>query len=456
MQPSHPKSHAPHSIEQRVAALRQLDQFSHIAGSELRILAEHAVLRMFEPRTLVIVERAAAHTFFLLFTGHAEQSMRAANGDSITLAFPGRGAVFGEGGLFGQRQRRTAVRSQTRVSVLQWSYDALQAQKDQLPQTFHLLQAIYREHLLYTTLAQVPQLAFLDAADRAAIAQQVHEHRFERGADIVRAGTDRSGVYIIAEGQVRAIYADQTVAVLNPGAVFGEMSFVDDAPHEATICALTPVHVLEIPGLAFEQLLTEHAQVMQQLRMLADERRASDRSPQHIAITKRLLDTGIARGNTVLVKQVDQCDPGCKRCEEACSDRFEVPRLHFGGTTIGAWETPDLCRHCQWGAECAEACPEDAFSITEQGHLIITDRCTGCGACITACPYDAINQVPTYPAPHGLLDQLRFALHPPAATGFKANKCDACHGYNDHACVSACPTGALRWIPIEELYRATK
>jgi Fe-S-cluster-containing hydrogenase component 2 len=33
----------------------------------------------------------------------------------------------------------------------------------------------------------------------------------------------------------------------------------------------------------------------------------------------------------------------------------------------------------------------------------------------------------------------------------RANKCDLCHGYDDLACVSACPTGALQLMPVEEL-----
>jgi Fe-S-cluster-containing hydrogenase component 2 len=34
----------------------------------------------------------------------------------------------------------------------------------------------------------------------------------------------------------------------------------------------------------------------------------------------------------------------------------------------------------------------------------------------------------------------------------RANKCDLCHGYNDLACVSACPTGALRLVSVEEVF----
>jgi Fe-S-cluster-containing hydrogenase component 2 len=33
----------------------------------------------------------------------------------------------------------------------------------------------------------------------------------------------------------------------------------------------------------------------------------------------------------------------------------------------------------------------------------------------------------------------------------RANKCDLCHGYEDMVCISACPTGALRYVPVEEI-----
>ncbi len=40
----------------------------------------------------------------------------------------------------------------------------------------------------------------------------------------------------------------------------------------------------------------------------------------------------------------------------------------------------------------------------------------------------------------------------PLNTEPRANKCDLCHSHNDMACLSACPTGSLRLIPVEELF----
>ena len=83
---------------------------------------------------------------------------------------------------------------------------------------------------------------------------------------------------------------------------------------------------------------------------------------------------------------------------------------------------------------------------------MITDKCTGCGECITACPYDAVNQVPIYPPATNPMQWLMRHTGRTQPERTIANKCDACSGYHDFACVDACPTGALQWIPVEQLF----
>jgi Fe-S-cluster-containing hydrogenase component 2 len=69
-----------------------------------------------------------------------------------------------------------------------------------------------------------------------------------------------------------------------------------------------------------------------------------------------------------------------------------------------------------------EACPEGAISREpEIGHLIVDyARCTGCQACIEACPLDAMFWNPI---------------------SERAIKCELCDG--DPQCVQACAAGAL-------------
>jgi CRP-like cAMP-binding protein/Fe-S-cluster-containing hydrogenase component 2 len=436
----------------RIAELQQLDAISQLPHAELAVLAQFAVLRAFEPHGTIFAERTIARTAYIVLHGAVEQSMRDSDGSEVMISLLGRGDVFGEGGLFGVRYRRTTVRATTRSYVLQWAYADLQAHSPQLPQFFAALRTRFRERLLQTTLARVPLLAPLTPLERLDIAEQLDDQRVERETEILTVGGTSAGLYIIAEGQARVIHNGYPVAVIEPGDVFGEMSLLDNQPHEATIVAWTPVHLLLLPRPTFEYLLDRHPDLARGLRALADQRRKGDRTPAHIATTERLIETGIARGRMVLARETERCPPECKRCEDACADRFVVPRLRMNGEVFGDLQAVDSCHHCRWGAECVEACPEDAFRLTNEGHLVVTERCTGCGACVDACPYDAVSQVPIYPPATNPLTWLLQRTGRQQPTTFRANKCDACTDHDDYACVTACPTGALQWIPVEELY----
>lgn len=440
------------NIANRIAVLQQLDSMRDLPLSELEILAELATIRAFEPRDSISSEHSVARALFLILSGNVEQSMSDRDRPEITLALLGPGDLFGEGGLFGLRYRRTTVRATTRTYVLQFRYADLQARRGELAQFFGSLRLRFRERLLQTTLARVPLLATLTPLERLSLAQQLDDRRVERGNEIIAVGGRSDGLYIIAEGQASVIHNNHPLAVIEPGDVFGEMSLLDDAPHEATIVALTPVHLLILPRSTFEQLLKQRSDVAHGLHDLAETRRRADRTPEHITTTARLIETGIVRGQMALARETALCAPDCHRCVDACGERFTVPRLRFSDVTFGDLETADTCRHCRWGAECVEACPEDAFRLDQDGHLIVTDRCTGCGACVPACPYDAINQVPVYAAEARPWTWFTRRLGRQEPIMLRANKCDACNGYDDYACISACPTGALQWVPVEALY----
>jgi len=91
------------------------------------------------------------------------------------------------------------------------------------------------------------------------------------------------------------------------------------------------------------------------------------------------------------------------------------------------------CNHCE-DPGCMAVCPTGAMHRDKDGLVVHDDaRCIGCGRCVNACPYGAasLNKV----------------------TGY-AQKCDACRSLREAgrepACVTACPTRALRFGDIDE------
>lgn len=85
-----------------------------------------------------------------------------------------------------------------------------------------------------------------------------------------------------------------------------------------------------------------------------------------------------------------------------------------------------MCLHCEEPL-CKEACPVSAIDIQNGWVVIDSQKCIGCGACVSACPYRAI--------------------HRESYEGAKAVKCDGCMGaYSEKPrCAEACPTGALEY-----------
>ena len=119
---------------------------------------------------------------------------------------------------------------------------------------------------------------------------------------------------------------------------------------------------------------------------------------------------------------------GCKTCEVACKQENRAA----GGiklisvTEDGPRRVDDklefvfqvnLCRHCD-DPPCADVCPEEAICKRDDGIVVMDyDLCTGCQACIDACPYDAIS----YDHDQNI-----------------ASKCNLCHHRIDQGLIPAC------------------
>lgn len=114
----------------------------------------------------------------------------------------------------------------------------------------------------------------------------------------------------------------------------------------------------------------------------------------------------------------------CGSCRGACRRRRGIARLkrpRHGHPVV----FPEICRRCKYPA-CVEACISSALSRdSATGDLEFNAaKCVACWSCIMACPYAAVRR------------DLRWRA--------ASVRCDRCGEYLRMACVSACPTGAMR------------
>jgi Fe-S-cluster-containing dehydrogenase component len=123
---------------------------------------------------------------------------------------------------------------------------------------------------------------------------------------------------------------------------------------------------------------------------------------------------------------------GCKACVLACNAENKVPHGFSRDWIVEEvrGEFPKLsmeirserCNHCE-NPPCVDACPTGASHVNEGGTVLVShNKCTGCKACIAACPYDA-----RFVHPDGYVDKCTFCLH-------------RVEEGKDPACVEVCPT----------------
>jgi Fe-S-cluster-containing dehydrogenase component len=126
-----------------------------------------------------------------------------------------------------------------------------------------------------------------------------------------------------------------------------------------------------------------------------------------------------------LAIDIERCTE-CRRCMIACSlAKSGDVRMRSSRIDIRPnWPDAPEIRVCRFedcaGQPCLEACPVGAIRVERGVVLIDAERCTGCGACESVCPYRAIS----------LEDGT-------------ARKCDLCGG--EPACVGECVTEALQY-----------
>ena len=452
--------------QESLSFLGGLDCLRGVSSHELSHLLEHGVFRAFASGAMIFGQQKQVRYLFLVLRGTLQLRLRDKDGREVLMGVLGPGDCCGEGPLFSDFFRRMSALATSGCYLLQVPLSDLREFLGTTPTLAAALRHVYKRRMVESTLARIPLLSQLLPMERLALAGILQPISFSRGSTLISQGGPPDALYLIEHGQVLVEQNGQTVSTLGEGDFFGEMALLTRQPHRASVRAMTPTDVLALPAADFHELIRDRPSLEAHLRTVIESRNRHNAAVHKDQARARDLTQavghGLLRGTQLLVRTPSLCPPGCRICEEACIGRHGNQRLHLNGTLVDGLDVLNACRQCSVGPECVEACPEDAFERCDDGTLKITTTCTGCGHCIDACPYDAITSVPrdAVPAQSGLFwDVLRHArvrLYRreviPLVLAQRADKCDLCHDHADQACVSACPTGALRLVPVEEMF----
>jgi carbon-monoxide dehydrogenase iron sulfur subunit len=148
-----------------------------------------------------------------------------------------------------------------------------------------------------------------------------------------------------------------------------------------------------------------------------------------------------------LTVDINKC-LACRSCELACAlahseskvlieaiAESPKPQKRVTVEAAGDFAVPMQCRHCE-DAPCMAVCPTAAIHRHSENDPVLIDRdlCIGCKYCLMACPFGVIDIT---------------------SDGKAVAKCDLCiertKAGEEPACVSACPTKAIKFTEIAEM-----
>ncbi len=139
-------------------------------------------------------------------------------------------------------------------------------------------------------LRGVPLLAVLQPAELDQLVGMVTERRFAKGTTIIEGGSEGSGMMVLATGRVRvtatsAAGREVTLAILDRGRTFGELSMLDGKTRSASVTAMDDCLTLVIERRDFLPLLRANPDlVLRLLGVLCERLRDTNRALEEIAL----------------------------------------------------------------------------------------------------------------------------------------------------------------------------
>ena len=132
----------------------------------------------------------------------------------------------------------------------------------------------------------------LNADEKLHLLKLAKQEAYPAGEVILREGRQIQILWVVLKGECEVIKdldgpREQCLATLEKGAVFGEMSFYDPAPHSASIRATTDVEVMRLSRENYETMLEKCPSAAYKIaaamvQVLADRLRRLDEHVQEV------------------------------------------------------------------------------------------------------------------------------------------------------------------------------
>ena len=127
-------------------------------------------------------------------------------------------------------------------------------------------------------LAAIPLFAGLSPAELQTVSSLAHEHEIQAGQTVLSEGDFGHSIFAVEAGTGDVVSAGQTIGVVGPGQVIGEIAVLASGRRTASIVATSPMKLISLFKRDVWALEEQAPDVTLKLRTLLDERTAANGS----------------------------------------------------------------------------------------------------------------------------------------------------------------------------------
>lgn len=250
-----------------------LSIFSSLPREAVSDLAERMVLRHFDPKQFIVREGDASDTCYVIVSGEVVILRNdPIASEPIEVVRLDDGSLFGELALLANRHRRASVRAVNECHAYEIPRRLLRELAASYLEVGPILERIYRDRLLASTVNTAPFLRNLPEVTVNELRDDFQTVRYDIGQPIIREGNRGGGFYLIAVGSVditRRISEKRStlISTLDEGAYFADMALIDGDTALVSISAAAPTELISLSPEHFYGIIEKSPGLWRQIRL---------------------------------------------------------------------------------------------------------------------------------------------------------------------------------------------
>lgn len=254
---------------------------SDLSPEDLAAITLEAMQLKVLPASEVVIEQDTEGTaFFILARGQVRVSRRPTDLDSeeVHLATLRMGSFFGEMALLTASPRAARVVCERPVILFELDREGVEQFAGRSSRVAAVLGQYTKERLLRNLIATSPLFAPLEETRRESLIGLFETILLEPGQVVVDEGQSSEELFVVLSGAVQVSKKDSqgaeelTLAELEAGQIFGEISLIQKRPATATVKAIVKTVLLSLSRQSFNEHVADYPEVLAHIYKVATER----------------------------------------------------------------------------------------------------------------------------------------------------------------------------------------